>query len=97
MPIFKVGCVCGYRGEKYLHKEWDRQFPAPCSSCNQTLAYIPSFGTGLTYFEEGRGRVIWNIGPEPITITSPKQHRDEMKKHGVALAGQRRGMPGCWA
>ena len=97
MPMFKVGCECGYRGEKYLHNEFHRQNLWPCPKCNMVITFMPSFGTPLTYFEEGRARTIWNMADVPITITSPGQHEREMKKHGVALAGQRRGMPSCWA
>lgn len=97
MPMFKVGCICGYRGEEYLHNEFHRQELNFCRKCKNTLTYMPSFGTALTYFEESRARTIYNMGNEPVVVTSYAQHKKEMEKHGVSLAGQRRGMPGCWS
>lgn len=47
---------------------------------------IPSFGRGLLFFEEGRGRWIHNLGPDPVYITSPKQHALAMKRAGVREA-----------
>ncbi len=48
------------------------------------------------YYAEGRARVDWHLGPEPVVITSEKQHSQLMKKAGVTLAGTRRGMKGQW-
>ena len=97
--MYKVGCPCGYRGEKYLHREFDRNALPRCpdSSCGGVLDFMMSYGTNLRYFEESRGRWIENMTDEPIYITSYKQYQDECKKHGVAPAPARRGMPGCWA
>lgn len=111
MPMFKVACECGYRGEKYLHREFDRQCLHSCragevgedgtvnrhNACGKFLTFLPSYGVPLTYYEESRPRTIWNMADEPVTVTSPKQHEQMMKKHGVSLAPQRRGMPGCWS
>lgn len=96
MPMFQVGCICGYRDEWYLHNEFHRQELAFCPECKNTISYIPSFGVPMRYFEESRPRTIYNMGDEPVTITSPSQHEQEMKKHGVALAGSRYGEKGCW-
>ena len=97
MPMFKTGCACGYRGERYLHHEFNRQLSHPCPECRHELVFLPSYGTALTWFEEGRARVIHNMGDEPVVITSHSQYEKEMKKRGLANAGSRRGMPGCWA
>lgn len=96
MPMFKVGCACGYRGDKYLHHEFHRQLLWTCPKCAMVLTFMPSYGVSLRFFEESRPRVIWNMGPEPITITSPAQHEAEMKKYGVALAPARYGEKGAW-
>ncbi len=48
------------------------------------------------YYEEGRARVDWHLGPAPVVITSEQQHQRLMKKAGVTLAGTRRGMKGQW-
>jgi hypothetical protein len=51
--------------------------------CGGVFAPTFSMGRGLTYFEEGRARVIWNLGPEPITVRSHEEHKAAMRKAGV--------------
>ena len=97
MPIFRAACECGWEGDKFLHKESDREKDHACKECSNTVTFLPSFGTGLTYFRESQGgRVIHNLGHNPVYITSPAHHRAEMKKAGVSPAGQHYGMKGCW-
>ena len=97
MPMFDTACMCGYIHEKYLSHEFKRQTLHFCPNCENTLTFMPSFGIGLTYFEEGKARTFWNMADEPVTVRSYKEHEIAMKKHGVALAPARRGEPGCWA
>jgi len=82
--------------EKYLPCEEAREWLPQCE-CGGVLSSLPSWGRGLTYFEEGRGRWIHNMADEPVYVTSHWQHKELMKKHGVAEAPPRRGTPGCWA
>jgi hypothetical protein len=97
MPIFRAACECGWSGDKYLHKESDRENTHTCKQCTGTIHFLPSFGVGLTYFRESQGgTTIHNLGHKPVQITSPAHHREEMKKAGVSLAPQRYGEKGCW-
>jgi hypothetical protein len=97
MPIFKTRCAaCEREKDKFLHSESGRQLLHHCE-CGGVLTFLPSFGRGLTYFEEGRGRWIHNLGDQPVYITSHWQHKQEMARAGVAEAPPRRGTPGCWA
>lgn len=56
-----------------------------------------SVGRGLTWFEEGRGRWIENLGDDPVYVTSHEQHKRLMKENAVEWATPSRGMPGSWA
>ena len=67
-----------------------------CEVCGETMGPMLSTGTPLLYMEEGRGRWIENLGPQPIFVTSPAQHKRLMKEQQVELAGERRGVPGWW-
>lgn len=98
MPLINLSCLNGHQTEQYLH-HWDN-FGCEtrwCDDCGELMAPVFSPGTSNTYFGEGAcARVIYNLGHEPVTITSHQQHKDAMKKAGV-VQGQpnfRRGMPG---
>jgi len=99
MPIFKTRCTnCEADDERYLHSEFNREIPHYCHACKTGLvSFVPSFGMGLTYFEEGRARWIHNLADEPVLVRSHWEHKQLMKKHGVAEAPPRRGTPGCWS
>ena len=97
MPLFNMVCTeCYAEVERYFHYEEARECLPQCS-CDGVLSPLPSWGRGLTYFEEGRGRWIHNMADQPVYVTSHWQHKELMKKHGVAEAPPRRGTPGCWA
>ena len=55
--------------------------------CGNTMGPLPSFGKGIAWIEEGRPRTFYNIGPQPITVTSQKQYREALRRHGVREAG----------
>lgn len=85
MPLINLQCLNGHRSEQFLHS-WDDlgcEYRV-CEICLHSMAPIFSPGTTLTWFEEGRARVIENLGHEPVTITSHKQHHEAMKKAGVS-------------
>ncbi len=86
--IFDFQCPKGHIEEHYL---WPSEnvpgVSFDCGACGEKATKIFSPGKGLLWFEEGRPRTICNLGPEPITITSHKQHREAMKKAGVTEAG----------
>lgn len=98
MPIFNAVCTsCFQAKERYLHHEYEREKLPTCSDCAGILSFTTSFGIGLTYFEEGRARLIHNLADEPVWVRSHWEHKQLMKKHGVAEAPARRGEPGCWS
>jgi len=100
MPLFDMRCEQGHTREMFAHtleQVRERGVEEGCPRCLETLYPQLSLGRGLTYFsQKGGGRVIHNLGPQPVTITSTKQHERIMKEQGVAWAPSRRGMKGCW-
>jgi hypothetical protein len=99
MPLFAHRCLSGHTRDVYAHNLLERACRTiVCEACHQTMSPILSLGQALTYFgEKGGGRWIHNLGPEPIRVTSTKQHEDLMKAAGVTWAPPRRGMPGQWS
>lgn len=88
MPVYEYRCDCGYQEEHYYSKFRDAPNFLRCwPCCNPTLGRIISQPAGGLYFEESRPRTIENLGSNPVTITSPKQHRQAMKAAGVSSAG----------
>jgi hypothetical protein len=84
--IYEFECSQGHQKEVYEHARDDLGCDTILCHCGHTMSPVPSYGRGLLYFEEGRGRWIHNMGHEPVYITSKAQHIREMKKHGVAEA-----------
>jgi hypothetical protein len=98
LPLFNAVCTsCFNSADRYLHHEFNREKLPTCHECDGILSFKASFGMGLTYFEEGRARLIHNLADEPVLVRSHWEHQQLMKKYGVAEAGTRRGMPGCWS
>ena len=86
--LYEYECLNGHRRERFEHHPDDKGCETIiCDECGHTMGPVPSYGRGLLYFEEGRARTIWNLGPEPVTIRSHKEHLEAMKKAGVAQAG----------
>jgi hypothetical protein len=96
VPIYEFRCPAGHALDVFEHHRDDLGCRTILCDCGSTMGPIMTFGRGLTYFSSKTPRVIWNLGPNPITITSDAQHRAEMKKAGVEWHPPRRGMPGCW-
>lgn len=105
MPLYNFACGNGHIVEHFVHVASDLGCQTHlCPNCvndSETGAGTPmfpifSFGRGLTYFSEKSPRTIWNLGPEPVTIRSPEEHKAAMKKAGVEWHPPKRGMPGCW-
>lgn len=98
MPLYSVKCLNNHKYDVYYHRSVDKHCKTHiCPQCSHTQTFVLALGQGLTLFSEKSPQVFHNMGHEPVVVTSQKQHRDEMKKRGLALAGQRRGMPGCWS
>ena len=93
-------CPDGHIQEALVeHEERVLECPVPLPDGRQCpwLARRILSATGrLLWYGEGRARVDYHLGHEPVEITSEKQHQELMKKAGVTLAGTRRGMPGQW-
>ena len=98
MPLFEMRCLNNHQREVYAHNVIERACHTEiCDLCHNDMAPILSLGRGLTYFAEGgKGKIIYNLGHDPVLVTSPKQHEDLMKAQGVTWAPPRRGMPGQW-
>ena len=77
MPNYDWECLDGHRAEHYVHVLGIETKICPCG---QTMHPAASFGRGLTFFEEGRGRWIHNMGAEPVYVTSHEQHKALMRE-----------------
>ena len=97
MPIQVFECLSGHTTDKWL-PAWAELGVRTmlCEECGHTMGPALSVGRGLTYFEEGRARTIWNLGPHPVTVRSHGEHRRLMREAGVEHAGRRYGEKGCW-
>ena len=91
MPLYRHRCPeCEAERDVFEHHPDDLGCRTIlCERCPSTMGPILSVGRGLTYFEEGRGHWITNLGHEPVYITSHEQHKREMKKAGVTWATAR--------
>jgi hypothetical protein len=97
MPLYDVTCVNNHPRTVYYARAQDKRCRTHvCPQCGHTQGFVLSFGQGLTYMSEQHPVTFENMGHAPVTITSPKQHADEMRKRGIAWMPQRRGMPGAW-
>lgn len=79
MPIYDFLCVDEHRQERYVHV---LGVETMLCACGQTMSPV-GFGFGQTWFRENAGRVIHNLGPEPVTIHSAEEHKAAMKAAGV--------------
>lgn len=89
MPRYDFVCPSGHTTE-ILYQSW-RQAKAmePCETCGSQAMRIISIANPALYFEEGGGgRMIENLGHEPVMVTSAKQHKDLMKQAGVTWASK---------
>src|SRR5262249_5503140 len=84
MPLLNLVCLNGHAAEQYLHSQGNLGCETRLCACGETLAPALSVGFGLTWFEEGRARVIENLGG--VTITSHEQHKRVMRERGVEMA-----------
>ena len=98
MPMFEMECVHGHSRDVYAHSSLHRACRTiVCDVCQSTMGPVFSPGTSLTYFsEKGGGRVINNLGPTPVLVTSHGHHEKLMREAGVSWAPGRRGEKGCW-
>jgi hypothetical protein len=80
-------CLNGHQKEVFEQVSANLYCETQICKCGCTMGPIPTFGKGLCWIEEGRPRTFWNIGPQPVTVTSRKQYREALRKNGVREAG----------
>lgn len=98
MPLYVLQCLNGHKKTEFCHVSADKGCTTHLCDCGGTMGYVFSPGTPLVYFGEGgAGKWIYNMGHEPVFITSHAQHQREMKKRGLTWATPKHGMPGSWA
>ena len=91
MPLYRHRCPeCAVEQDVFEHHPDDRGCRTILCACGSSMGPVLSVGCGLTYFEEGRGRWIHNLGHAPVYVTSHEQHKREMKKAGVTWATGRK-------
>jgi len=83
MPLYAFACLEGHTTEVYCHVAADRGARTVLCDCGASMAPVLSVGRGLTWFEEGRPRVLHNLGDQPVTVTSHRQHQAAMRAAGV--------------
>lgn len=93
MPMYNLQCLEGHTSEIFVHHPRDLGCEVRQCHCGNSLGLVFTAGTTLTWFEEGRGRWIHNLGHEPVYLTSHRQHQEAMKRAGVTQ-GQPRSMRG---
>lgn len=97
MPLYETQCLNGHTRTVYYAQAQDKRCRTHiCPECGHSETFVLSMGRGLTYFSSKTPQVIYNLGPEPVTITSPAQHERLMKERKLAWMPQKRGMPGAW-
>jgi hypothetical protein len=96
MPLFDFGCDKGHLREAFFHRADDAKNAVLLCQCGAPMIKKFSMGRGLTYFEEGRARVIHNLGHEPVVIRSHAEHKRAMREAGVDWATRGQGEKGCW-
>lgn len=97
MPLYTYRDEAGHEKEEFcVHTEERGVQTHICRRCGASQAPIITYGQGLLYFEEGRARTIWNLGPEPVEVKSASQHKRLMRINKVDFANRGTGYPGQW-
>lgn len=97
MPTYTFRCEAGHEHDEFvLHTDNKGCQTHVCRTCRSSMAPVITYGQGLLYFEEGRERMIWNLGPEPVFVKSHQEHKRRMRLAGVDFANRGVGYPGQW-
>ena len=97
MPLFEMTCLNHHHTDQFVHVPEDYGTRTLiCPVCLHTMTRTLSMGRGLCWFEEGRPRVIHNMGVEPVVVRSHEHHKRLMKERNLEWATRGRGMPGQW-
>lgn len=97
MSLYDFSCDAGHTREVFFHRAEQARTDPPTCACGAPMTKALSMGRGLTYFEEGRARVIENLFERPVTVRSHREHQALMRKAGVDWATAGTGRKGCWA
>ena len=79
MPIYDFECLNGHTKERYVHV---LGVETVLCDCGASMSHV-GFGFGQTYFRENAGRVIHNLGPEPVVVRSAEHHKQLMRERGL--------------
>jgi hypothetical protein len=86
MPLHDYFCINNHRIlDRFTHA---LGVETMICACGESMTHV-GFGMGATWFRENAGRLIHNLGPEPVMIRSAEQHKAEMKKAGVEWSSGR--------
>ena len=97
MPMYSWRCEQGHERESFVTHADDKGCHTElCRTCQSSMAPVIRFGQGLCYFEEGRGRMIWNLGDQPVYVKSHEEHKRLMRINKVDFANRGTGYPGQW-
>ena len=97
MPTYTFRCEAGHEHDEFVvHPDNKGCQTHLCRACKSTMAPVITYGQGMLYFEEGRSRMIWNLGHEPVHVTSAEQHKRLMRINKVDFANRGVGYPGQW-
>jgi hypothetical protein len=97
MPLYKLQCLSGHESEEFCHVPEDKGCRTVICDCGETMTYVPAYGQGLCYFEEGRIRRIENMGHDPVYVTSHEHHKRLLRERQLEIGPAGRGMPGQWS
>lgn len=96
MPLYALDCTQGCTAEEFCHHADDKGCRLHVCAHGEVMTYTLSVGAGLTWFESGRPRTLYNLGDKPVVVTSHEQHKAAMREAGVEWATAGRGMRGSW-
>lgn len=96
MPLYALCAPDGCHAEEFCHCPEDKGARTHVCPHGEAMVHVLSVGAGITYFEEGRARVIENLTHEPVVVRSHREHERLMRQHGVTWGTQGVGRRGCW-
>ena len=96
MPLFTFKCLNGHIKHLFCHSYKDKGCETALCHCGHTMGPIIDLPNPLLWAEEGRARVIHNMGDKPVVVKSHAEHKRIMKERGLEFAGKRRGERGSW-
>lgn len=96
MPLYDFKCISGHVTEIFVYHVDNRGCDTVICHCGHSMGQVISPGNRMLYFEEGRGHLMWNLGPEPVMIHSHRELEKKMKERGLDFAGSKPGTKGSW-